>query len=231
VTNAAKILQTEGVYVVPQPWTGVSAFVEHLRQRPAYRNHVRQGKTEMVRPGDHPWTCHDMDDVVCAPGLLELTLEWTPVARAYLDAEPLLYSLNAFYCEPGAQAKPDIQEWHRDADDSKFLAMFIYCTDVLGDCDGPHQFVVGSHKWIVPNTNACSIYGPAGTVFLADTRGLHRGIVPTSGRRMIAWARWGVSDPPASYMWDKLRPTPRGMLGERFPRSHRTQRTIHLVVS
>jgi hypothetical protein len=36
-----------------------------------------------------------------------------------------------------------------------------------------------------------TIRGPAGTGFLVDTYGLHRGLQPRQGRRLVAWARYG----------------------------------------
>lgn len=36
-----------------------------------------------------------------------------------------------------------------------------------------------------------TIRGPAGTGFLVDTYGLHRGLQPAQGRRLVAWARYG----------------------------------------
>lgn len=225
-------LRRDGIFVLPALWSTVGEFVAKLACCPAYENHVRQGKTKVVKPGDHPWTCHDMSDVTQAPGLFECAVALTPIAAAYLEQPPVLYSLNAFYCEPNAEAKPDIQGWHRDADDTRFLAMFAYCSDVLCDGDGPHQFLIGSHHGHpVPGCNNRSIYGPAGTLFLADTRGLHLGRVPSRGRRMIAWARWGVSRPPASYVWDGLQPTPRAALGDRYPSDQAMQNAISLVVA
>ncbi len=37
-----------------------------------------------------------------------------------------------------------------------------------------------------------TIVGPAGTAFIADTNALHKGVPATKGRRLMAWARYGL---------------------------------------
>lgn len=225
------VLRHDGICMLQNKFP-LEPFLAYLKRRPVYRNHVRQGKPCEGPLGSWPWMCHDMQDAVVAPGLLEAAINILPIARNYLGRQPLLYSLNIFYTEPpypGFVAKPDIQEFHRDADDDNFIALFVYCTAVADDEDGPHQFQVGTH-----NGGACrgiaSVVGPAGSMFLAATKGLHKGLVPKRTRRMVAWARWGVSDPPASYKWDGLVPTPKAMIADRYPKDPALQEAIKLVV-
>ena len=173
--------------------------------------------------------CHDMGDVVQLPHFWDLVASVAPVVGQYLEAPPRLYSVNAFWTRPSdREPQPDIQKYHRDADDDRFLAMFVYGTDVWGDYDGPHVFATRSHRdTIGPETR---ILGPAGTVFLADTRGLHYGEKPQRGDRLILWARWGVSERPVAYDIDKLRPVSRAALGGRYPQDRETQELVKLVV-
>lgn len=223
-------LKKHGILTLPLGFDGVDAFARHLDGRPVYRNHVRQGKQVEGTLGSHPWMCHDMHDVIEAPGWFERALALIPIATKFLGTEPVLYSLNAFYCEPGAKPKPDIQDWHRDSDDRAFLAAFTYCTDVLDENDGPHQFQLGTHGGAAAGP-IVSVFGRRGAMFLGATSGLHRGLVPKWRRRMIAWARFGVSDPPEAYKWDGLTPLPRERLGDRYPTNPITQRIIRLVVA
>lgn len=222
-------LRKDGIVILPQFFGNVCSFISHLLRYPVYNDHVRQGKNESPL-GSYPWMCHDMHDVTRAPGWLETAITLTPLAREYLAADPLLFSLNAFYYEPNATQRPDTQEFHRDADDVRFLALFVYLTDVLTDEDGPHQFQRGTQNG-GDSGEVVSVYGERGTMFLADTRGLHRGLVPRRGRRAVAWARWGVTDPPPAYVWDGLRPLDRGEIGARYPDDGYIQRVIRLVVS
>jgi hypothetical protein len=153
-----------------------------------------------------------------------------PIVREYLGQNPLLYSVNAFTTYPiSGPMNPDIQTWHRDRDDVRFLALFVYLTDVLSAEDGAHLFKVGTHD-SDEDGPVCTVLGPAGTAFLGDTRGLHMGVRPTTRPRTIAWARWCVTDPPASYVWDKQEPCSRDILGFRYPSNEGVRSSIRLVV-
>lgn len=163
-----------------------------------------------------------MHDIIRCPHLLEHALQFFDVAQAFLGVEvPLLYSLNAFCTRPVPHVRPDIQDWHRDADDVKFLPMFSYLTDVS---DAEAQRLRGPF-------GEASIKGPAGTTFFSNTMEEHLGGKPVEGERIITWARWGVSDPPAAYVWDKLSPIGRDELGSRYPYDPRLQHAIHLVAA
>ena len=221
-------LHRDGLAVLLDRFADLLPFRRHLDGCPAYANHVRQGKTLEGTLGARPVMCHDMADVLAAPGFFKLALALTPLAQSYLGVEPVLYSLNAFYTEPTAKEKPDIQHFHRDTDDTSFLALFLYGTDVLRRRDGPHEFFYGTHR---PGggSRIREIYGLAGTLFLADTRGWHRGAMPSS-RRLLAWARWGVSDPPAAYKWDGLKPVDRARVPD-YPDDPVLRRIVRLVAA
>lgn len=233
----ASALYWDGI-AKPLGWFGDwTAFKAHLERVPHYPGHVLSQGDGYGR--DYEWaqahetTSHRMEDVVRAPYFLDFALSFTDLAEAYLGSFPRLYSLNAFWTRPGlGDPDPNIQEWHRDRDDRKFLVLFLYGSDVLADEDGPHCFARGTHrmndgKHREPAGEPVErVYGPAGTFFFADTSGLHRGIKPVRGERLLAWARWGVSDPPASYGWDGLSPVKL----ERAAPSERIRESTRLVV-
>lgn len=75
-----------------------------------------------------------------------------------------------------------------------------------------------------------TVYGPPGTAFLADTRGLHMGERPTTGPRLLLWARWGVSERPWAYDNDQTVPVDRATLGDRYPNDSRLRELVSLVV-
>ena len=130
-----------------------------------------------------------------------------------------------FWTRPGTAAiRADIQDFHRDADDDRFLAMFFYLNDVLNDDAGPHDL-------IGPDGVCRTVVGPAGTVFLADTSLPHRGRKPTSGERGMAWYRYGVSDRPAANVWDKIEPVPPELMGGRLPPDGPLRDSIRLLVA
>lgn len=218
------------------PFAGVAEFVAHLAARSVYNAHVRAKASEPPLPLDRalaerrwPAFCSDMIDVVLAPGFFELALSTFGLAELYFGEFPRLYSMNAFWTQrtDGAPYK-DTHAWHRDLDDRKQFVLFVLGTDVAAPEDGAHLYQRGSHEAEFGEVE--TIVGPAGTAFLVDTRGLHLG-VPPRDRRMIAWARWGVSDPPVSYEWDRLSPVPRGSLGARYPDDPRLREGVRLVVA
>jgi hypothetical protein len=241
MTQTLTTLRRDGIAPVypslgPGPAAEVAAY---LRASPCYNEHCKVYSDQVARSFDDTaaiadvW-CHDLETIVLAPHVWDLAISLLPSAAAYLEARPRLYSLNAFWSRAGA-APPmaALQTWHRDRDDERFLALFIYGTDVLTEADGPHRFQLGSHdprRHPVPF--APPVYGPAGTAFLADTRGLHMGVKPTSPEpRLIIWARWGISDRPWAYEQDKLAPVDASRLGDRYPEDAETRDLVRLVAT
>jgi len=94
------------------------------------------------------------------------------------------------------------QLYHFDCDRVRWLKVFIYLTDV-GDANGPHAFISGSHRTIgkriwrdgrYSDQEVFAMYGqgsqklftaPAGTVFIEDTMGFHKGVPVTEGSRLV----------------------------------------------
>ncbi len=213
----------------------IAEIRDHLRATPAYTEHVQAYSDGAARNFDHTaegteiW-CHAMSDVVAAPHFFEFALAQVELARAYLEALPRLYSMNAFWTRPGTRAPvAHLQEWHRDNDDDRFLAFFVYGTDVEEEADGPHEYQLGTHHGGEPG-GPISVFGPAGTAWAADTHGLHRGPKPARGHRLLLWARYGVSDPPRAYLQDRLESVPAGVLGDRYPSDPELREIVRLVV-
>lgn len=198
--------------------------------------HIRYGG-HVYEAGSKRWDfysgtcCWHPNDILAAPGLFEFFLSFTDIVEMYLGVLPRMYSVNVFQSHPGKAITSNIQTWHRDYDDTKFVGLFVYLSDVLSVEDGPHEYLKGTHLSkeppVMPLT--ASILGPAGTAFLADTAGLHRGVPPTMKPRTMAWARWGVSERPESYAGAGTQPVPRSVLGSRYPTDPRLQETIRLV--
>ncbi len=193
----------------------VPQTARNLHRGPVGRNDAQTSECLCV----HTW------DAIRAPHLLEIALEYTPFAAEYLDVErSVAYSMNAFWTRPGpAATRADIQELHCDQDDDRFLAMFVFLTDVLTDEDGPQELAG-------PNNILRRIYGPAGTVFLSDTMRPHRGLKPRSRERGIWWFRWGISERPAAYVWDKIEPLEARCLGNRYPTDTATRDLLRLLI-
>lgn len=231
-------LRTTG-FAVLSPLDGIEETNAFLLSRPVYVDaHVPQTARNRPRLSDDTTrferrlaensecVCVHTDDAILAPNIFERALAMTDVAAAYLDCEPpVAYSANAFWTRPGpAPLRDDIQAFHVDRDDVRFLAMFVYLTDVLAAEDGP-QDLEG------PDGVVRTIFGPAGTVFLADTSRSHRGRKPLQAERGLAWWRWGVSERPEANRWDKIEPVAAARLAGRYPEDLRLRESIRLLVT
>lgn len=123
------------------------------------------------------------------------------LARNYLKVSNCNFyiaSHNTFPFEKDEQVKTSF--WHRDRDGIKLVKIFVYLSDVGPEC-GAHFFILGSHKKkplrFVPqfryrdkiikkyfkNENIIEIFGTAGTCFMEDTTGFHRGSKPLNNNK------------------------------------------------
>ena len=221
-------LRYDGIVGVA-PMRGTEEMLAYLKTRPTYHGHVKGASVAVHQPGNS--TCWAPEDVLAAPHFFEFAMSVLPLVKEYLGPHPLLYSVNAFTTYPiMGPMNPDIQAWHRDRDDEKFLALFVYLTDVNLAADGAHLFQRGTQRCKANGGEVQEVTGAAGTAFLADTSGLHMGIRPALYPRTLAWARWCISDPPASYRWDKQQPCSRDVLGARYPTDVVLQDLLRLVV-
>ena len=73
---------------------------------------------------------------------------------------------------------------------------------------------------------AATLTGLAGTGFLEDGYGLHRGLPPVTQPRLVCWARYSLfTEPP------ELPMAGRTLLGERYPRDERARYALRGVVA
>lgn len=236
-------LRQNGIARVPWRMADCLNFRKYLMEKRCYKAHVKvyaKGEASFFEACAAKWPafCNSMQDVIGAPGWFETALEFLPLARSYFGEEPLLYSVNAFWTQPSPEQYDMTHGWHRDEDDRKQLVLFMLGADT--DPNGAHLYARASHDCgdgglgydfgNPPPHVVEQVYGIAGTMFLCDTRGLHMGKRPAS-IRLLAWARFGVSDPPESYKWDKLEPVPKKILGSRYPTDPALQRAVKLVTA
>lgn len=134
------------------------------------------------------------------PGILS-------VAQAFLGAAPTITDLSLWRSLlRGGQSK-DNQLFHRDVDDFKFFKLLVYLTDV-DETGGPHVYVRGSSssphclaiqryrdetvRETFGTDRTLTICGPAGTAFLVNTYGLHKGLAPVSRERLLFAAEYAL---------------------------------------
>jgi hypothetical protein len=160
-----------------------------------------------------PTECHvavyrDADIIAC-PGLLQAANNPLVLAsvEAFLGCKPTLSNLSVWWSLKGSSPPEDAELFHRDVDDWRFVKLFVYLTDVEPD-SGPHTFVSGSHR--VPRLLRIRRYrdeevtrvfdralmlafaGPAGTSFLENTFGLHKGERSVASSRLLFQAQYSL---------------------------------------
>ena len=225
LTKRVESFRAAGVQVLdPLTPLQVEEALHWLHNRPVFvGRHVVQADTQFTTwsaAADANVLCWTLETAVLTPHVLERALAEVDFASAYLGVEtPYLYSGNFFCTRPGQPVRPDIQAFHRDTDDVKFLPMFFYLSDVGED----------ARQELRVDDRVVGIEGKRGTVFFSDTMREHRGLKPQHAERIVGWARWGVSELPPSYVWDKLVPIDKRLLGSRYPTDDRLQRAIRLI--
>ena len=234
--SALDVLNRDGIAVLREHLSNrqMLEIRQYLKGSACYGAHVKAQSDGVAhwfhdaREKFEVW-CHDMQTIVTCPHVWEFALAQVPLARDYLGTTPRLYSINAFWTRPGVNPPIGyLQGWHRDYDDKKFVAIFIYGSDVMIDQDGPHCFRMGTQNG-ADFGPIKTVFGVAGTAFAADTRGYHMGGKPLRGERLLIWSRWGISNPPASYGGDKLSPVSKDLLGDRYPTDPAMQEMVRLV--
>jgi hypothetical protein len=132
------------------------------------------------------------------------------LAQAYLGCVPVLSTIAMWWSTSAVfsdSARSELaQMYHFDMDRIKWLKFFFYLTDVSPEA-GPHCYIAGSHRtgrqpaelldrgyvrirdeelqaYYGPEERI-EITGPRGTMFVADTRGFHKGLTPRGRDRLL----------------------------------------------
>jgi hypothetical protein len=115
------------------------------------------------------------------------------IISGYLGPQNYIYSINTMISMP-SKNKHSVTDLHRDYDDTNFLALAIYWTDVESD-DGATYFVPSTHNRYVDEKNnlldkGVYLKGKAGTVYLIDNYGWHAGNKNLKKKRVVTWVRF-----------------------------------------
>ncbi|MFY7776783.1 MAG: phytanoyl-CoA dioxygenase family protein [Elstera sp.] len=185
--------------VEPQQVAEMRAYFSEQMARDPYRPTFGQflPLTE-ARPETHV-AFFDAETVVAAPHAVALANHPLLLAsvEALLGCKPSIGYLAAWWSLPGDGTPEHAEQFHRDVDDWAFYKFFLYLTDVDERC-GPHIYVPGSHDRAshldirrYTEQEAAELgdekhfTGPAGSCFLENTYGLHRGLPPLDRPRLI----------------------------------------------
>jgi hypothetical protein len=141
------------------------------------------------------------------------------VARHYLGGEAKLITTRLWWSFPTKSASDaDLSrasfKYHFDLDDWRMLKFFFYLSDVDGDA-GPHVYIRGSHNRrsikhqitllvghpaeevlkFYGEDSVLTLTGSAGTGFVEDPFGFHRGTLAKQTPRLMMEVGFGVSKP------------------------------------
>ena len=120
------------------------------------------------------------------------------VADEYLGCKSKIAGISSWKTKFVRNKASNAQQFHRDIDALKWLKVFIYLTDV-NDWNGPHVYVKKTHKLnkflsfrrilddeiVLSGLEEVCLKGLKGTVIVADSFGLHKGLAPKEGHRAI----------------------------------------------
>jgi hypothetical protein len=160
-------------------------------------------------PAGTTMAAYDLATVVACPWLMT-ALNHSDILRlasAFLGCKPTLCSIGVRWSFPDSKSHDVTQAFHRDSEDWRFLKLFVYLTDVDGEC-GPHIYVAGSHNTRSPlraktyaqeqveaqygKQNIRTILGARGTTFVANTSGIHAGMPPQRAPRLLLQAQYSI---------------------------------------
>jgi len=129
------------------------------------------------------------------------------IVASFLGAQPTISNVNMWWSYSGHNEAEQAQNFHRDFDDIKFCKLFIYLTDVEKE-NGPHVFVKGSSNQskllkikrytdsqieeAFGPENILEFVRPKGSMFLVDTYGFHKGLLPQKGNRLILQIQYSL---------------------------------------
>jgi hypothetical protein len=134
------------------PAAACQEVVDHFTRTPCYNAHVpaySDGAARLpaeTRAQSH-YGSYKLEQCLRAPHLLEFALrdDILDIAGGYLGCLPTLYSMNTFWTFPSATTGLT-HNYHRDEDDYRFLAVFVYWTDVA-EGEGEFYFVPRTHSY------------------------------------------------------------------------------------
>lgn len=189
------------------------AYFKSIPCHDPYRMHLGhfpwdQPASEETNIGYYSW-----DEVLNAPHMLELmnAPDILAVAEAYIGCKPVIDNIGAAWGYPGRSVAKGVQRFHRDFDCARNFKAFYYLTDI-DEASGPHQFVRGSHQdrrlesgkaqtdEVIAETFGAdrieTMTAPAGSWFLEDVYGFHKGQLPQDRPRLLLAIEYNLYPSP-----------------------------------
>lgn len=210
-SEADRELRRDGVahfnrYLDPEHAIALRALLETFECEDPWKPERGAFRIEDAPPNTH------VADIPAAPTLRALhDIAFDPtllrMAASYFGCRPYVDSIQAWWSLSGNSEPEEAENFHRDNDSIRFLKFFLYLTQV-GDDDGPHRFVSGSHlepraldRRRLSDTEVEDAFGAdriltmrgnPGDAFMEDTWGVHKGQLPMAGRRLLVQVRYSI---------------------------------------
>lgn len=152
---------------------------------------------------------YSLRDIVGSPHILELAnnRRLLEMAASYIGCKPTISQLGLRWSFPKDGTRSDLQTFHRDSEDWRYLKVLIYLTDV-GPNDGPHAYVRGTHKTratmrlrVQSDNEIHEQYGSERVIvatgergfgFAVDTAGVHKGSRPLDRPRLMLQIQYSL---------------------------------------
>lgn len=213
----------------PLPAERTAALRRYFEAQPChdpYRPHLGTFAWDRVPSAEVNMGYYTPQQILAGPGVLEMLNDPTvlTVAEMYLGAKPLLDNIGAWWSFGDRPAAKGTQRYHRDWDTWRGFKIFFYLSDV-GPQTGPHTFIRASHRdprltvgrgmsdaEVLATFGAAAVVpltGPAGSRFIADTFGVHKGALPVHGNRLLLAAHYTANATPHLPRIPWLDPDPR----------------------
>jgi len=135
-------------------------------------------------------------------------------AKDFLSSKDFIVNAVCYISNPlekkmdNSEKNENAQLFHTDINYNKFFKTFIYLSNV-GDLDGPHVFIPGSHKnkknkhtlikryednELKDYSKPVKFLGSKGSLFLEDTFGFHKGDTPIKNSRIAIVVEFGKNN-------------------------------------
>lgn len=212
--DQVQALKQDGILFLPTLLSSeqVNDIVEWTRSQEAFDPN-RKNLGTFLSPDNAPAETHvahyTYSQVVSCPHTLKIANDPAVLAimGQCLGCKPTISSINLWWSMAGRAKAEHAELFHRDVDDWRFYKLFIYLTDV-DDGAGPHVFVKGSQNddLLLPirryqdeevekafgKDRVMRITGKAGTAFLENTFGFHKGTLCQNKNRLLFQVQYSV---------------------------------------
>lgn len=182
-------------------------ILAHMRSKriKATRGSGESFTVDAVPPGTSTGD-HELEHVVNCPHIMELANHpaLLALAASYIGYTPTITLLGMRWSFPDDRPDVDVQGFHRDSEAGS-VKLMVYLTEVDMDA-GPHHYVPGTHRDRMPlrmqryadadiarlHGAGIVVTGAAGTAFLIDTKGIHKGMPPAGRARLLLGIQYSL---------------------------------------